>query len=491
MQELNWKRKEYADWDEAFRGLAPVIRQQSIRVADYTRALFVAACARSFGRDTAEGSERMRGQYADVAYKCGLYHQIGKALVPPTYQILQPDFSEEEQAVYRKYIKDGAELTNALQMAALSGRERRKLLKDGDATRNIPWLMIREACLRHMERWDGSGYPEGLAGAEIGVVGQLVGLAKELDRLSAGTKSEDPFEEAYAALHEQGGALWSPELIYVLESAKEPCREIYEKYIQYTMAVPKTIPLVEKRPDRPFGLRFRMMQAGGEEHGPGYDAIPYLDAVKNEMGAPCTADEQAEMLQRLDMVTPLSFYFLYEAADALLRLENCKVTHSGVLLEMLPEFYTQGTQLEQFEKLFEDQPVPREKLFLTVHEELADKGSRAVQETINRYLRAGIQLVLDNYHPERLTPQRLRELGFTWLRVAPEVFDSQEGRNAIRQLQLQGFRVMGNGADTHERLDNQLACGVELTSGPITGGLLTEEELIREALARERMNHAG
>ena len=49
MTDLNWKRKEYETWDEAFRGLAPVIRQQSVRVAGYTQALFVQACAGSFG----------------------------------------------------------------------------------------------------------------------------------------------------------------------------------------------------------------------------------------------------------------------------------------------------------------------------------------------------------------------------------------------------------------------------------------------------------
>ena len=43
MAEQNWKRKEYETWDEAFRGLAPAVRQQSVRVAAYTQVLFVQA----------------------------------------------------------------------------------------------------------------------------------------------------------------------------------------------------------------------------------------------------------------------------------------------------------------------------------------------------------------------------------------------------------------------------------------------------------------
>ena len=41
--EQNWKRKEYESWDEAFRALTPIVRQQSVRVAAYTQVLFVKA----------------------------------------------------------------------------------------------------------------------------------------------------------------------------------------------------------------------------------------------------------------------------------------------------------------------------------------------------------------------------------------------------------------------------------------------------------------
>ena len=92
MKEQTWKRKEYDTWDEAFRALAPVIRQQSVRVASYAQVLFVQACASSYGTKTADGAERMNGKYAELAYKCGMYHQLGKSLVPEEYQVWQNDF---------------------------------------------------------------------------------------------------------------------------------------------------------------------------------------------------------------------------------------------------------------------------------------------------------------------------------------------------------------------------------------------------------------
>ena len=57
--ENNWKRTEYESWEEAFHGLAPAVRQQSVRVAAYTQALYLKACELKFGCETRDGAERM------------------------------------------------------------------------------------------------------------------------------------------------------------------------------------------------------------------------------------------------------------------------------------------------------------------------------------------------------------------------------------------------------------------------------------------------
>ena len=143
MAEQNWKRKEYETWDEAFRGLAPAVRQQSVRVAAYTQVLFVQACADGYGKDSPDGAQEMDGQFADVAYKCGMYHQLGKALVPPEYQLWRSDFTAEEMAVYRKYTSDGRQLIASLQERGLSAKERRTGAAETLETDNIPWRIQR------------------------------------------------------------------------------------------------------------------------------------------------------------------------------------------------------------------------------------------------------------------------------------------------------------------------------------------------------------
>lgn len=486
MNNLNWKRKEYESWDEAFRGLAPTVRQQSVRVAAYTQVLFVQACASGFSTETPDGKEQMLGSYADLAYKCGMYHQLGKALVPPEYQLWQNDFTEEEQAVYKKYTTDGRLLVATLQERTNRARERRRGELIEQPTQNVPWLMIRESCEQHMERWDGSGYPDGRREAVISPIAQIVGIAKELDRVSAETKSETPFDDAYERLTAQAGTLWSPALIDVLKAAKTKCRAVYNKYIRYTMTLPKTIPLVRKRQDRPLGLKYRPMVTGPDGGVVAYEAIPWFGGIANQPGETEGAEDLEAMLKRTELVEDVSFYFLYEAADTILRVQNCKIELQGILVQMLPDFYHLGTELQRFKQLFTDQPIPHEKLLLTIPEKTVLEASKATQEIIHRYLRNGICLVLDGYHPGSISVDALKDLGFTHLRLAPELYLKQETANEMNLLLKRGFTLLGGNADSHDALLWLAACGVSYSSGTLSGIPVSEDELIRDCLAREQ-----
>lgn len=483
--ELNWKRKDYETWDEAFRGLSPAIRQQSVRVAAYTQVLYIQACSGSFGTNTKDGADRMMGQYGDLAYKCGMYHQLGKALVPPEYQLWSEEFTEEEQAVYKKYTTDGRLLVSILQERGNRAKEKRRGELIEQPTKNIPWLMLRESCEQHMERWDGSGYPLGRLSSSISPIAQIVGIAKELDRLASETKSETPFDDAYKLLASQAGSLWSPELIDVLKASRAKCRAVYNKYIHYTQTLPKTIPLVEKRKDRPMGLTYRPMVSDTEGTVAAYEAVPWFGGIADRPGETEAAAELAGMLRRKDLITDVSMYFLYEAADTVVRINNCKLDLK-ILVQMMPDFYLQGSQLQRMNQLLKDQPIDHNQLLMTIPEEVIINANKSVTEVIERYLRNGFRLVVDNYHPENLPAEKLKAMGFQHLRLAPELYLKQETANTMNTLRRQGFTLLGGGADSFDILGWLTACGVAFMGGTMTGIPVSEDELIRDALARER-----
>lgn len=486
MKEQTWKRKEYDTWDEAFRALAPVIRQQSVRVASYAQVLFVQACASSYGTQTAEGAERMNGKFAELAYKCGMYHQLGKSLVPAEYQVWQSDFTEEERSLYRKYTSDGRLLVARLQEKSLRTRARRRgaELVEEAPTENIPWLMIRETCGQHMERWDGTGYPDGKKGDEISPIAQVVGLAKELDRITSETKSEDPFAEAFEALVAESGKGFSPELIDVLRAAKAKCRAVYRKYLPYTLTIPKTIPLVEKKPDRPMGLEYRPIVNGAAGVTNAYEASPWFGGLAENPDEKETIADVEEQLRRIGVVADMSFYFLYEAADALLRIENCKLDIDAIVLEMIPSFYSQGTQLQRFNKLWKDQPIDKSRLVITLREKTYLDLNKENKEIVKRYLKNGICVMLDSWNPENITAEDVADIGFTHVRVASEAYLKHETADAIDALAAKGVTVYAGGIENEDAMRWLAACGVTHICG--AGHAMDEDEMIKESLLRER-----
>lgn len=441
MGEELFKRKEYNSWDEAFRGLAPVIRQQSVRVASYTQVLFAQGCGASFGKNTAEGAERMKRKYADFAYKCGLYHQLGKAVMPVEYQVCSPDFTNEQMTAFRKYPIEGKELVIKLQEPKKKVFGRKKSGSEENAPENITWLMLREVCEQHMERYDGTGYPYGLSGNDISVVAQIVGLAKELDRIATETVSENPFEVAYETLVNEAGKAFSSELIAVFKVAKDKCEDVFNKYIHYSKAIVKTIPLVDKRAERPLGLRYSPMK-----NKMTYEAIPWFKGILDKPDESEGIKNLESMLVRTGHITDVYFYFLYEVADTILRMKNCKIDTNGILVQIPAGFYEGASKLSKFEQLFTDQPIEAKKLMVTVPEQVLSMEDPQVKENLKEYSENGLCLVLDDFHPDKTTIEEIQELGVKYVRITSELESEQDNIKCMNTLNNAGITVL-NGHD--------------------------------------------
>ena len=313
-----------------------------------------------------------------------------------------------------------------------------------------------------------------------------MGIAKELDRLASQTRSETPFEDAYRTLVAQGGEEWSPALVTVLEQAKEKCRAVYEKYIHYTLTLPMTVPLVLKRKDRPMGLKYRPMVSGIDGDVTGYEAIPWFAGLPDGSEDTEGVADIEEMLRRNDLIADVSFYLLYEAADALLRVENCKIPCSGVLVDMMPAFYTLESQLERLDQLYRDQPIPKEKLLLTIPTDFLLTLDMARGDMLRRYTRHGVRLAAEGYDPGKLPPEKLRDLGITALRPDPALYLKDSSVSAIRSLQEAGFTVLAGGADSYDVLSWLSELGLSGISGTMTGLCVSEDDLIRDGLNRQR-----
>jgi CHASE2 domain-containing sensor protein len=92
--------------------------------------------------------------------------------------------------------------------------------------------VAREIVYTHHERWDGSGYPEGLKGEQIPVPGRLMALADSYDALTSKRvyKPQIPHDKAVEIIIEEKGSHFDPEVVDAFLEVKEHFRQIALKY---------------------------------------------------------------------------------------------------------------------------------------------------------------------------------------------------------------------------------------------------------------------
>ena len=88
--------------------------------------------------------------------------------------------------------------------------------------------MAAEIALRHHEKWDGSGYPDGLAGDSIPESARIVALADVFDALTMKRPYKEawPLDRVLAALRQDPGSHFEPRLVEVFNSILPQVLEI-------------------------------------------------------------------------------------------------------------------------------------------------------------------------------------------------------------------------------------------------------------------------
>ncbi len=84
----------------------------------------------------------------------------------------------------------------------------------------------------HHERWDGSGYPSGLSGEKIPLVGRIVAIADVFDALLSKRPYKPPFslDEACSLLREGRGRHFDPAVVDAFFEIEEEILEIRERF---------------------------------------------------------------------------------------------------------------------------------------------------------------------------------------------------------------------------------------------------------------------
>ena len=128
-------------------------------------------------------------------------HDIGKIGIPD--EILQKPgrFDVREAAIMQEHTTIGARIIGETEHALLA--------------------TARELSLTHHERWDGAGYPYGIAGEDIPIGGRIAGIADVFDALTSVRpyKSAWPVERAVDLIESEAGGHFDPEVVEAFQRA--------------------------------------------------------------------------------------------------------------------------------------------------------------------------------------------------------------------------------------------------------------------------------
>ncbi len=135
-------------------------------------------------------------------------HDVGKILISDKILLKPGKLTEDEFEEIKKHASLGGQVINEV----LDGVIDKQYTQFG-----------ADIATYHHEKWDGSGYPEGLKGEEIPLSARIMALADVFDALVSKRCYKEPYsiEEAFDIIRKEEGSHFDPKLVSVFLSHKD------------------------------------------------------------------------------------------------------------------------------------------------------------------------------------------------------------------------------------------------------------------------------
>ncbi|WP_189690658.1 HD-GYP domain-containing protein, partial [Pseudorhodoferax aquiterrae] len=165
-------------------------------------------------KDHPRFSGQLSERTIELLYKSAPLHDIGKVGIPDEILLKPGKLTAEEFEIMKTH--------TTLGHTAIAEAEQRLGMK-------VDFLSLaKEIALSHQEKWDGSGYPQALAGEAIPLSARLMALADVYDALISKRvyKPAFPHEEAVRIVVEGRGKHFDPDVVDAFLAVAEDFRQI-------------------------------------------------------------------------------------------------------------------------------------------------------------------------------------------------------------------------------------------------------------------------
>ncbi len=148
----------------------------------------------------------------DLVLNASPMHDIGKIGIPDSILLKKGKLDPEEWKIMQSHVKLGAEILEGNNSELLN--------------------TAVEIALTHHEKWDGSGYPKGLRGEEIPLMGRICAIADVFDALTSSRPYKDawPVDKALELIKEERGKHFQPDLVDIFFSKLKDITDISHQY---------------------------------------------------------------------------------------------------------------------------------------------------------------------------------------------------------------------------------------------------------------------
>lgn len=175
--------------------------------------------------DTGSHILRMSNYAAVVARKMGLdeetvegilyaapMHDVGKIGTPDRILLKPGKLDPDEWVIMKQHVTNGVKILETTESGFLK--------------------MAETIALTHHERWDGSGYPNGLKGEEIDIAGRIVAIADVFDALTSRRPYKEPFsfEKSFGIIEESRDSHFDPQVVDAFFSVTDKILAIKKRH---------------------------------------------------------------------------------------------------------------------------------------------------------------------------------------------------------------------------------------------------------------------
>ncbi|TXH03244.1 MAG: HD domain-containing protein, partial [Rhodocyclaceae bacterium] len=154
----------------------------------------------------------------NLLFKSAPLHDIGKIGIPDRILLKPGKFTPEEFEIMKTHTTLGRD--------AITNAERRLGI-------DVEFLVhAKEIAYSHQEKWDGSGYPEGLAGDAIPISARIMALADVYDALISRRQYKEPWshDKAVKLIADNRGAHFDPDIADAFIALQDEFFAISQRY---------------------------------------------------------------------------------------------------------------------------------------------------------------------------------------------------------------------------------------------------------------------